>query len=129
MFDPEKLKVGDVFYSVKEHNQAFKRKKIHQEIDGEDWFRYDMPLRAYEIVTYTVLGILRKELEGQWKHDPGGYDLQTEFFVRYQDETHVGTHEMDFFMYGGEKKYFLDKDEALVYKSELEAETREMDMK
>ena len=29
--------------------------------------------------------------------------MQTEFFVRYQDETHVGTHEMDF--YGGEKKY------------------------
>lgn len=126
MFDSEKLKVGDVFYSVKERNQAFHRKKIHQEIDGEDWFRYDMPPRTYEIVTYTVLGILRKELEGEWRHDPGGYDLQTEFFVRYQDETHVGTHEMDF--YGGETKYFLDKDEALVYKSELEAEAREMDM-
>jgi hypothetical protein len=124
MFDSEKLKVDDVFYSVKERNQAFHRKKIHKEIDGEDWFKYDMPLRTYEIVTYTVLGILRKELEGQWKHDPGGYDLQTDFFVRYQDETHVGTHEMDF--YG---KYFLDKDEALVYKSELEVEARELDMK
>jgi hypothetical protein len=124
MFDSEKLKVDDVFYSVKERNQAFHRKKIHKEIDGEDWFKYDMPLRTYEIVTYTVLGILRKELEGQWKHDPGGYDLQTDFYVRYQDETHVGTHEMDF--YG---KYFLDKDEALVYKSELEVEARELDMK
>ena len=127
MFDSEKLKVGDVFYSVKERNHAFHRNKIHKEIDGEDWFRYDMPLRTYEIVTYTVLGILRKEIEGQWKHDPGGYDLQTEFFVRYQDETHVGTHEMDF--YGGERKYFLDKDEALVYKSELEAEAKELDSK
>lgn len=127
MFDSEKLKVDDVFYSVKERNQAFHRKKIHKEIDGEDWFKYDMPLRTYEIVTYTVLGILRKELEGQWKHDPGGYDLQTDFFVRYQDETHVDTHEMDF--YGGETKYFLDKDEALVYKSELEVEARELDMK
>jgi hypothetical protein len=127
MFDSEKLKVDDVFYSVKERNQAFHRKKIHKEIDGEDWFKYDMPLRTYEIVTYTVLGILRKELEGQWKHDPGGYDLQTDFFVRYQDETHVGTHEMDF--YGGETEYFLDKDEALVYKSELEVEARELDMK
>jgi hypothetical protein len=124
MFDSEKLKVDDVFYSVKERNQAFHRKKIHKEIDGEDWFKYDMPLRTYEIVTYTVLGILRNELEGQWKHDPGGYDLQTDFYVRYQDETHVGTHEMDF--YG---KYFLDKDEALVYKSELEVEARELDMK
>ena len=127
MFNSENLKVGDVFYSVTERNQAFHRKKIHQEINGEDWFKYDMPLHTYEIVTYTVLGILRKELEGDWKHDPGGYDLQTEFFVRHQDETHVGTHEMDF--YGGERKYFLDKDEALMYKSELEAEAREMDMK
>jgi len=125
-FDEKDLKVGSVFYSVKEHNQAFARKKIYQEIDGEDWFKYDMPIRTYEIATWEVLGILRKELEGQWKHDPGGYDLQTEFFVRHQDETHVGTHELDF--YGGEKKYFLDKDEALVYKSELEAEAREMDM-
>jgi hypothetical protein len=126
MFDPEKLKVGDVFYSVKERNQSFARKKIHQEINGEDWFRYDRPLRTYEIVTYNVLGVLRKELEGQWRHDPGGYDLQTEFFVRYQDETHAGTHEIDF--YGGEKKYFLDMDEALKYKSELETEAKEMDM-
>ena len=126
MFDPEKLKVGDVFYSVKERNTSFHRKKIHREIDGEDWFRYDRPLRTYEIVTYKVLGILRKELEGEWT-DTGGYDLQTEFFVRYQDETHAGTDEMDF--YGDDDKYFVDKDEALMYKSELEAEAREMDMK
>lgn len=126
MFNPENLKLGDKFYSVKERNQSFHRKKIHKEIDGEDWFKYDLPLRTYEIVTHKVLGILRKELEGQWKHDPGSYDLQTEFFVRYQDETHVGTREMDF--YGGERKCFLDIEEALVYKSELEAKARELDM-
>ena len=125
MFNSENLKVSDVFYSVKERNQAFTRKKIHQEIDGVDWFKYDMPLRTYEIVTYTVLGILRKELEGRWRHDPGGYDLQTEFFVRYQDETHVGTHEMDF--YGGEEKYFVDIDEALVYKEYIEFAAKELD--
>lgn len=126
MFDSEKLKVGDVFYSVKERNTSFHRKKIHREIDGEDWFRYDRPIRTYEIVTYTVLGILRKELEGQWM-DTGDYDLQTEFFVRYQDETHVGTHEMDF--YGGEDKYFVSIDEALVYKEHAEQEAKELDKK
>jgi hypothetical protein len=125
MFDPEKLKVGDVFYSVKERNQAFQRKKIHQEINGVDWFRYDRPLRTYELVTYKVFGILRKELEGEWRHDPGGYDLQTEFFVHYQDETHVGTHEMDF--YGGETKYFVDIDEAMVYKENMELAAKELD--
>jgi hypothetical protein len=127
MFNPENLKVGDVFYSVKERNQAFARKKIYQEIDEYRWFRYDRPLRTYEIVTYKVLGILRKELEGMWKHDPGGYDLQTEYYVRYQDETHAGAHEMEFYV--GEKKYFVDMNEALVYKSELETEAREMDEK
>lgn len=126
MFDASKLKVGDVLYGIKERNLAFHRKKIHQEIDGQDWFRYDRPLRSYELVTYTVLGILRKELEGQWKHDPEAYYLQTEFYVRYHDETHVGNHVMDF--YGDEFKYFVDKDEALVYIKILEAEAREMDM-
>ena len=125
MFNHETLKVGDVFYSVKERNQAFARKKIYQEIDEYRWFRYDRPLRTYEIVTHKVLGILRKELEGQWKHDPGGYDLQTEFFVRYQDETHAGTHEMNF--YGAEEKYFVDKDEAMVYLKLKELEAKELD--
>lgn len=126
MFDPETLKVGDVFYTVKEHNQSFARKKIHQVIDGEDWFRYDRPLRTYEIVTYTVLGIIRKELEGEWRYDPSGYDLQTEFFVRFANDTHVGTTEMDFY---SDRKYFLDMEEALQYKSELEAQAKEIDMK
>lgn len=126
MFDPEKLKVGDVIYSVRERNQAFARKKIHQEIDGQDWFRYDRPLRTYEIVNYEVLGILRKGLEGQWKHDPDDIDLQTEFYVRYQDETHMGFHVTDFCY--DDKKYFLDKEEAMQYKVQLEAEAKEMDM-
>jgi hypothetical protein len=61
----------------------------------------------------------------QWKHDPGAYDLQTEFFVHYQDETHVGNHEMNF--YGDEDKYFVDKQEALDYIKILEAQAKELD--
>jgi hypothetical protein len=125
MFNPEKLKVGDLFYSVKERNTSFHRKKIHREIDGEDWFKYDMPLITYELVTYKVLGILRKELEGRWKHDPHEYDLQTEFFVSYQDTTHAGTHEMDF--YYDRDKFFVDIDEAMVYLKLKELEAKELD--
>jgi hypothetical protein len=119
------LKVGDTFYGIHERSTSFHRKKIHREINGEDWFKYDMPLHTYELVTYKVLGILRKELEGQWKHDPGGYDLQTKFFVRYQDETHTGTHEMDF--YDDHDKFFVDKDEAMVYLKSKELEAKELD--
>jgi predicted DNA-binding ArsR family transcriptional regulator len=124
MFDPEKLKVGDVFYSVKERNQSFARKKIYQEIDEYRWFRYDRPLRTYEIVTHKVLGILRKQLEGQWRHDPDGVDMATEYHVRYQDETHAGNHTMDFY---DDKKYFVDINEAIVYKETMELTAKELD--
>lgn len=123
MFNSEKLKVGDVFYSVKERNTAFHRKKIHQVIDGEDWFRYDRPLRTYEIVTHTVLGILRKELEGDWTFGES-VELETGFVVQSVDETHVSKSEF-YFVEG--YKYFLDKYRALMYKQELEQKAREMD--
>lgn len=125
MFDSESLKVGDLFYGVKERNQAFNRKKIQMELDGVDWFRYDRPLRTYDLVTYEVFGILRKELEGKWEHDPDEYYKETEYFVRYQDDTHVGNYVMDF--YGDEDKYFVDKQEALDYIKILEAQAKELD--
>jgi len=124
MFNSENLKIGDKFYSVKERNQSFARKKIYQEIDEYRWFRYDRPLRTYEIVTHEVLGILRKELEGDWTFGES-VELETGFVIRSQDETHVRTSE---FYFDENKKYFVNMDEALAYKSELEAETRELDM-
>jgi hypothetical protein len=126
VFNPEKLKIGDVFYSVEERNTVSHRKKIHQEINGEDWFKYDTPLRTYQIVTWDVLGILRKELEGQWKYDPDGIDTATEYCVRYMDATHMGTTTKDFC---NTKNYFVDKAEALVYKEYMESEAKEMDLK
>ena len=126
MFNPEWLKIGDVFYSVEERNTVSHRKKIHQEINGEDWFKYDTPLRTYQVVTWDVLGILRKELEGQWKNDPDGIDTANEYCVRYMDETHMGTTTEDFC---NTKNYFVDKADALLYKEYMEAEARELDLK
>lgn len=125
-FNPENLKIGDIFYSVKERNQAFARKKIHKEIDGEDWFKYDKPLRTYEIVHWEVLGILRKQLEGKWKYDPDSIDTLTEYYVRYQDETHMGQTELNF--HANVEKYFVDLNEALVYKEQCEQQARFMDI-
>jgi hypothetical protein len=117
------LKVGDVFYGVYERNTSFHRKKIHREIDGEDWFKYDRPLVTYELVTYKVLGILRKELEGEWKFGDE-YDLETEFFIQSTNDTHVQnyTDTLDF-----EEKYFLDRNEAISHIRSLEQQTREID--
>jgi len=126
MFDHEKLKVGDVFYGIKEKNQAFNRAKIQMELDGVDWFRYDKPLRTYELETYEVLGILRKELEGEWYLD--SEPEATEYYVQYKSNTEVLPLMMDFVEYLMTKKhYFVDKDEALDYIKTLEAEAREMD--
>ena len=127
MFDSSKLKVGDVFYTVEEHNQAFHRMKIHREIDGEDWFKYDKPLRTYEIVTWELLGILRKELEGEWKREMDGvsFSLMTEYYLRYTNSTHTNTTTDDF--YGDDENYFLDINEALSLKAKLETQAREMD--
>ena len=123
MIDLEKLQVGDVFYSVKQSNQAFSRTKIHRVIDGEDWFKYDKPLRTYEIVTHTVLGIIRKHLEGDWSYGEL-VELETGFVIRSESETHSRASE---FYFVEDKEYFLNEGDALVYKTELEAKAKEMD--
>jgi hypothetical protein len=73
MFNLKKVKVGDVFYSVKERNNVLRRKRISREIDGDVWFKYDMPLRTYDLVKYKILGIVEKKLHGIWPDD----DLET----------------------------------------------------
>lgn len=126
--DVSKFKIGDVFYGVAKSNNAFFRKKIHREIDGEDWFKYDKPLVTYKIVTYTVLGILTKHLEGQWEEN-SDYELLTEIFVRSESAENdvekytMYTNDMD------SKNYFLDKEEAAAYIEEMMEKTRELDRK
>tara|TARA_R110002153_G_C12927925_1_gene455639 strand:+ start:86 stop:502 length:417 start_codon:yes stop_codon:yes gene_type:complete len=129
VFDSEKLKVGDVFYYVEERNMAFKRNKVHKVIDGEDWFKYDTSLRTYKIITRTVLGILRKTIEGQWEKSMFDPPDRTEFFVSYEDESGLkkGQQEMSSFDFGD--CCFVDKAEALVHKEHMEVQARELDLK
>lgn len=123
MININKLKVEDVLYRVKEKNLAFTRKKIHRIIDGEDWFKYDNPLREYQIEKITILGIIRKSLEGQYDSIID-YELEPEFFVEYSSPTQVIK---DDWYFNEDEKYFNTKEEAEVYKSELEEQVREMD--
>jgi hypothetical protein len=121
--DPSKLKVGDVIYTYEETNNFPHRRKTHRVIDGEDWFKYNMPLRTYSLITCEVLGILRKSLEGSWK-DGNEYDLETEFHVRHKYDTLnldlVETIE-------DTDDYFLDRDEILEYIKNMEMAAKELD--
>lgn len=127
MFDSEKLKVGDVFYSVEERSTALHRKKIHQEINGEDWFKYDTPIRTYQIVTWTVLGILRKELEGKWEINAYDPATRAEFFLSYEHEDGLNNGQQENTFFGDH--YFVDKAEAVEYKEYMELKAKEMDLK
>ena len=124
MIDVKNLKVGDTFYSVKETNNAFHRKKIVKVIDGVEWFKYSEPLRSYEIVTYTVKGILRKELEGEWPESEL-YALDTEYSVS------SGRSDYEFYStdleYESFREYFFAIEEAEAYKTHLEELAKEMD--
>lgn len=124
-FDPSKLKVGDTFYSVYERLNFLEQRKIHRVIDGEDWFKYTIPSKTYELVTHRVLGILRKDLEGEWAPYES-LQLNTEFYLL---STHCSstTHKTDDLLDG--EKYFVDIDEAMAYTKILEAAAKELDKK
>jgi hypothetical protein len=123
MFDPTILKVGDVFYTVHETNNAFQNRKEHRVIDGEDWFKYTSPLRSYDLTTSTVIGILTKTLEGEWKDK---YDLETELYIQSEVNKKLSTHtdNISEFEY---KEYFTNKEEAIEHIKVLEAKAMEMD--
>lgn len=128
MIDYEELKVGDKFYGVRERNTAFNRKKIHRVIDGEDWFKYDTPLRTYEVIEYTVLGILKKKLEGKWKLGEE-YELEAQFYISSIDETHMKnftTLDNDWFK---NDHHFYHRSEAEEMIKTLDKQAKEMDMK
>lgn len=125
--DVSKLKVGAVFYGVKESNNAFHRKKIHRVINGEDWFKYEMPLMTYEVVTYTVLGVLTKHLEGEWEPN-SEFEFQTEIYV----SSTAGSSTQKYTMYTDDMdsdKYFLDKSSALAYSKDMNKKSKELDKK
>ncbi len=126
--DLVKFSVGDVFYGVKDSNNVFNRKKLHRVIDGEDWFKYEMPPMTYKVVTYEVLGILSKVLVGEWEYD-SEYELRTELYVS-SDAVYPSILKYTMFTNEMESdKYFLDKEEAMAYIETLYEKDKELDRK
>jgi hypothetical protein len=130
-FKDSELSVGDTFYGVKSDINTLNRKKIFREIDGEQWFKYDISRKEHTLVVYKVLGILRKTLEGDWEPN-AEYEMTTE--IRVSSETSSGQ-KSSFTMFEDDltdltdltKRYFLDKDSALAYIEILYEKDKEMD--
>ena len=125
--DVSKLKVGTVFYGIKESNNAFHRKKIHRVINGEDWFKYEMPLITYDVVTYNVLGIRTKHLEGEWEPN-SDYEFLTEIYVSSTVDSSTQKYTM-YVVDVDSDKYFLDKSSALSYAKDMNKKSKELDKK
>lgn len=129
----ETLTVGSKFYRVQQTNTPFDRKKIHITIDGVDYFRYDRPLIEYTILECRILGIVEKVGSGMWPDDED-YELGTMYYVQTwdpeKDETKHFTTDDSWFQtasYTNERGCFLDRDDAMCYKKELEEKARELD--
>jgi hypothetical protein len=124
MIDATTLKVGDVFYGVKS-NGNFHRNKIYRKIDGEEWFKYDTPRVEHVLQIYTVIGILRKTLEGIWFLGDE-YELSTEIHLRSQTKGKTSDFTMSIEDFD-DKHYFLDKEDALTHIEMLNEKDREFD--
>lgn len=117
------LKVGDVYYRVNDKLNHFLRKKEVRVIDGEEWFRYESPRVTYELNSYEILGVLRKELEGEWDANED-YELLTQWHVRCIETNHVFVTDADI---ADDYGFFLDKSDALAYIEKKMDEDREKD--
>lgn len=117
------LKVGDVYYRVNDKLNHFLRKKEVRVIDGEEWFRYESPRVTYEVNSYKIIGVLRKELEGEWDANED-YELLTQWYVRCIETNHVFVTDADI---ADDYGFFLDKSDALAYIEKKMDEDREKD--
>ena len=117
------LKVRDVYYRVDDKLNCFRRKKEVRVIDGEEWFRYESPRVTYEVNSYKIIGVLRKELEGEWDANED-YELLTQWYVRCIETNHVFVTDADI---ADDYGFFLDKSDALAYIEKKMYEDREKD--
>jgi hypothetical protein len=119
----DNMKLGQTIYRLEEKGHAFSRKKIHMEIDGQDWFRYSKEIRTYRIVSFEVVGILKKELEGEWNPDEV-YELVTQYCIRNNEENTLQIWNSSDFLHNN---FSFSKDDVEEKKAEAESAARDMD--
>ena len=132
-FDANRLKVGDTFYTVRTKYNAGKNRKETRTIDGEEWFKYVIPIREYSLITNEVVGIITKKLDGRLMDSIGNmevidrYTLATEFCIKVIGDPEPHNISYDQFIVDEQMNIFLDKDAAECYIKEQDDITREMD--
>ena len=132
-FDANRLKVGDIFYTVRTKYNVGKNRKETRTIDGEEWFKYVIPIREYSLITNEVVGIITKKLDGRLMDSIGNmevidrYTLATEFCIKVIGDPEPHNISYDQFIVDEQMNIFLDKDAAECYIKEQDDITREMD--
>ena len=132
-FDANRLKVGDTFYTVRTKYNVGKNRKETRTIDGEEWFKYVIPIREYSLITNEVVGIITKKLDGRLMDSIGNmevidrYTLATEFCIKVIGDPEPHNISYDQFIVDEQMNIFLDKDAAECYIKEQDDITREMD--
>lgn len=102
-----RLELGTKIYYTEENNNIFTRKKItSKDANGVEWYRYDEPLRSYNMKEYTVVGRVLKDVEGRVRN------IEEHIDVYYLDDG-VEVYQYDIDEHDNLSGYFLDKDEAL----------------
>jgi len=132
-FDANRLKVGDTFYTVRTKYNIGKNRKETRTIDGEQWFKYVIPIREHSLITNEVVGMITKKLDGKLMDSIGNmevldpYTLATEFCIKVIGDPEPHNISYDQFIVDEQMNIFLDKDAAECYIKEQDDITREMD--
>jgi hypothetical protein len=114
MFDT--MPIGTKFYYVyKKYNTSARNKITVIDADGIEWHRYIKPQVEYVVNEYTLVGRLKKVLEGKWTYDS---ELDTEYLVDNGEKVH------DFY-FDDDEKYYLNRDEAVAEAERLNKELKE----
>ena len=113
----EQLELGTKIYYIQETNLGFQRKKVFMTDEtGVEWYRYDEPIRKYNMKEHTIVGRVLARGEGRVPSIENYYDM---YFT--EDGIQVDQYEIN--EYDNLCGYFLDKNEALEWLAKRKEES------
>ena len=59
------MNIGDTLYYIRDTSNFMSRQKLSMTDDsGNTWYRYDTPIRSFDLETHTVVGKISVTVEG-----------------------------------------------------------------